>query len=160
MSLAVLLRPWLFCTCSLLSFPPVTTVLERQAPHFAKSKMASGAKKPSSAYFWPQALKLHQDHRRQHLFIALEMQPNPPAPLTLVTGQLSLKQCFSATPGLIWIWPTDLEVKGSTVHYNSPGPVHSPRKASKYILSFCREISYYYLQRPRAFKTYWGSSIP
>lgn len=146
--------------CHLLSFPPVTTVPGSQAPHFARSETASGAERPSSAHFWPLSFILHQDNHRQHLFTSLEMQLNPPAPFILVTQQLSLKQCLSATPGLIWSWPADLEVKGSAVHYQSLGPVHSPRKASKYILSVSREISYYYMQRPCEFKTYRGCSVP
>lgn len=147
-------------TNHLFSFPPVTTVPGRQAPHFARSETTSGAERPSSAHFWPLSFILRQDNHRQHLFTSLEMQLNPPTPFTLVIQQLSLKQCLSATPSLIWIWPTDLEVKGSAVHYQSLGPVHSPRKASKYILSVSREISYYYMQRPCEFKTYWGCSVP
>lgn len=67
----------------------------------------------------------------------------PLAPFTLVTQQLSVIQCFLDTLGLIWIWPADLEVKGSTVCYQFLEPVHSPREASKCILPTHRKISYY-----------------
>lgn len=112
----------------LLGFPPVMTVLGGQTPYFAMSKTASGTTRPRSAYFWPLSFILCQNHRTQHLFTPLEIQPNPPAPFSPATKQLSLTQCLSATPGLIWMWPTDLEVKGSTVHYQSLGPVILPGK--------------------------------
>lgn len=38
-------------THHLLCLPPVTITLGRQAPHFARSEMASGARSPSLAYF-------------------------------------------------------------------------------------------------------------
>lgn len=69
----------------------------------------------------------------------------PLAPFTLFTQQLSVTQCFLDTLGLIWIWPADLEGKGSTLCYQSPGPVHSPREASKSIFSIHRKIVYYNL---------------
>ena len=77
MNAAVFLGPWQFCTCHLLGFPPVPTVLGRHVPHLTMSKMAIGAEARSSICL-PTTLPssvLCQDHCRQHLFTSLECSP-------------------------------------------------------------------------------------
>lgn len=84
----------------------------------------------------------------------------PLALFTLVTQQLSLTQCFLDTLGLLWIWPTDFEMKGPAVCYQLLGPVHTPREDSKYILSIHRKISYYNLLCFLELKTYLWQLSP
>ena len=91
MNAAVFLRPWQFCTCHLLGFPPVGTVLERHASHLTRSKMAFGLRHGAQSIFQPlshplSSAKITADSTCSlHLNAAQPSSSSHPGHLTAVT---------------------------------------------------------------------------